>query len=252
MKCVCCNFDKPETVTLWDGKEYCVECTRSVHKDLYAYARHHKVIASNYRYFINFRTVVYLLKMEFMAVLIVFACFFFVAYLGAIDQGIDFDVIGVVVLFCILLMFPLSVLPVRVSLRLRRAISRHPHISIACGKVTLAFQRYMSKSSFGNEISLPLSSVKLQSLPLSRDIYLPYIAQSNKEQYSLMDFSECIDESYPELMSSDIEIVPLGGIVVPFEKKRWRESPYLCFTSSRFENEIIEAFFRLLERSQNR
>jgi len=126
----------------------------------------------------------------------------------------------------------------------------HPHIGIKNGNVILTFWNYKFRIftiPFKKTISVPLTSVKLKPLPLSNDIYLSNISRGNKKQYSLLDFSECVDETFLGIHSSKVRSDGLSLInLTDLEEKRWCESPYLCFSASPFENEMLEAFFNLL------
>ena len=248
MRCSRCNSEESETVTLWDGKEYCEECTGSVHKDLYIYAQRHETLSSDYREFSNRCMVWKLIRKEAIIGLFVVGLFVVLSIPAIFDANDVHDWIGR--LIGVLLLFPLLcvivfllrslVKPLTVSL----VTSRHPQISIADGQVTLSSWSYNFGFPYRKNITLPLSCVKLQVLPLRHDIFFLQIAPGDKERYSLLDFSECVEEAHLGLCGQP------AGMGIPYLKKRaWQANPYLCFTASRFENGILAAFFRLLGQS---
>jgi hypothetical protein len=244
MKCALCNADQSKTVTLWDGKNYCAECTGSVHKDLYDYAQYHETLSSSYRQFFSVRQVIFSSKIHVASIVLVLGVFFAVVYFAPAKEPFEWG--GVILLFLFFSIVLFTFAPANILYPIWREIWQHPHMDIAGGKVTLTIRKYGALIPYGikKKIVLPLSSVQLQMLPLSKDMYFPLIMISNKERYSLLDFSECVDDVFFNIASN---MLPVG--LSHIEKRRWRESPYLCFTASPFENEILKAFFDLLAKN---
>ena len=233
MQCSSCNLDKPETVTLWDGKEYCKECTGRVHKGLYTYAQRHETLNSNYRRFPFWRIVRNSIKSEALGGLIVIGIFAAILIPAFLEMEADeWDRMGGfagVILYASFIYVMLMLLrswwkPIFVS----QVIRHHPTIRIADGEVTLSFSRIKN-------VVLPLSAVRLKILPLRDDMFFCRIAFGKKERYSMLDFSECVKEAQPGTTWA--------------EKVHWRRSPYLCFTASPYENGILAAFFRLIRQT---
>ena len=233
MECAKCYTEKPETVTLWDGKEYCEECTGRVHKDLYAYAGRHKTLTSDYRQFSSRRMKWQSFKKYAVLGLFVVGLFAVIAIPAILGQENKQEMMellaGCVILFPFfyILLLLIQGLPFALFIPSQEA-KRHPQIRIADGKVTLSFRR--------QNTVLPLSAVKLLILPLKRDRFFPQLGWGNKERFSLLDFSECADK-----VSTSY-----------FGRWVWCTNPYLCFTASRFENGILAAFFRLIGQSNAR
>ena len=230
MQCSFCNLDKFETVTLWNGEEYCEECTGRVHKGLYTYAQQHETLNSNYRQFPFWRIVRDSIKSEALIGLIcigIFAAILTPAFLEM--EANEWDKMGGfagVILFASFMYVMVMLLrcwwkPIFVS----QVIKQHPTISIADGEVTLSLSR-------AKNVVLPLSAVNLQILSLRDDTFFRPIAFGKKERYSMLDFSECVKEVQPGMTWA--------------QKVLWRRSPYLCFTASPYENGILTAFFRLI------
>jgi hypothetical protein len=241
MKCFACNSDQPETVTLWDGNNYCIACTGSVHKDLFVYAQHHPTVVSNYRTLLGIHEMLYIAKIHIVGIVFALGILFAAVPLGQNAPPLK----DLFLLFSFFSVILIIMLPGNVFLYILRELWRHPHIEICDGKVSVTF--WINSNLYPlitkKNIVIPLASVKTQILPLKYDICFPLVSRSNKNLYCLLDFSDCIEESFPCIIDYNI----------PFRKnasiKRWRESPYLCFASSRFENAIIVAFFDILQQT---
>ena len=231
MECAKCYIEKPETVTLWDGKEYCEECTGRVHKDLYAYALRHETLTSDYRQFSGRRMVWKLFKRDAMIGLFAIGLFFVISIPVVVG-----DPISVLLLFTLLYVLLLLFRSPAIFFFSSLEANRHPQISIADNKVTLSSRSYNFWYPLSQNLVLPLSAVTLHILPLIRDRFFYQTGWGSKERYSLLDFSGCADE------------LPMSYAW----RRVWCANPYLCFTASHFENGILVAFFRLIGQSHAR
>jgi len=248
MQCFLCNLDKSETVTLWNGEEYCEECTGRVHKGLYAYAQQNETLSSNYQQFSNRRTVWKFFNYETIVVLCIIGFIGILNVPNFLKAEDVHDLVGKLIGLILLgaLLFILSLMCRLVGEFFRtptsEVIALHPYMDIANGKITLSSQRASLLFMHSQNIVLSLSVVKLQVLPLSYDKFFPPFADGNDERYCLLDFSECTEEAYQGIKSIE------GSVHGYPDERVWQENPYLCFTACPFENEILKAFFDLLGR----